>query len=62
MNNNKIEIVVLTIQILVMLVLIFTSLVCLLGDIGDKNVWITVLAGSVGILIPAPFVIQSINL
>ena len=60
--NRYSEIIVLTIQILVMLILIFTSLLCLLMELGDKNLWITVLAGSVGILVPAPYVIQTISI
>ena len=56
------EIAVLTIQIIVMLILIFTSLICLLLNIGDRNVWATILAGSVGILVPAPFIVQTVTL
>ena len=59
---KTVEIIILTIQVLVLLFLIFTSVICLIFRVGDSNLWVTILAGSVGILVPQPYVLQQITL
>ena len=60
MNNIEIAIVITQLTVLTLLILI--SVYCLISESGDKGLWVTILSGAVGVLVPAPYVVKIASL